>query len=361
MNDHVKKVIQKVKDKNDEAYNAILQSIVITPLSETQVITKLADDALALFYSNTGKLNLTAKEKKALIKIFPDEQIEIRPDGYIYLPQVHYRIRLNEVIGPGDWGLVIKGSYIDGNKLFVVGLMVIRNCYVSESTGEAASTYENQSKATVWESAKSDCMTRCCKDLGIGSQVYDPTYIKYWQKQFATVVWCYFEKEKKSKRLWRKITADPFYNEIGSAENNAPVPDIPAQFKQKDPNGNYNNNQNGEIAKPWLNKTHRQTGAITKEWLATVHAIESGDQTVEDVEENFRINYDNKKELQSIRVDMSEVQKLDPKWITMLTKCRFKEDVSNLSLKHQAEIEMNPALRILFLNIMKNLPKDQIR
>lgn len=38
------------------------------------------------------------------------EWIEIKPDGIIYLPEIHYRRILNKAFGPGGWGLAPRGE-----------------------------------------------------------------------------------------------------------------------------------------------------------------------------------------------------------------------------------------------------------
>ena len=40
------------------------------------------------------------------------EDIEIKPDGIIYLPEIKYRRILNKAFGPGGWGLAPRGESI---------------------------------------------------------------------------------------------------------------------------------------------------------------------------------------------------------------------------------------------------------
>lgn len=46
-----------------------------------------------------------------LAPIHPDE-IEVKPDGIIYLPEIKYRRILNQAFGPGGWGLAPRGETI---------------------------------------------------------------------------------------------------------------------------------------------------------------------------------------------------------------------------------------------------------
>jgi Mitochondrial genome maintenance MGM101 len=50
-----------------------------------------------------------------LAPISPDD-IEIKPDGIIYLPEIKYRRILNKAFGPGGWGLAPRGETIVTDK-----------------------------------------------------------------------------------------------------------------------------------------------------------------------------------------------------------------------------------------------------
>ena len=41
----------------------------------------------------------------------PPEDIEVKPDGLLYLPEIRYRRILNTSFGPGGWGLVPRGPH----------------------------------------------------------------------------------------------------------------------------------------------------------------------------------------------------------------------------------------------------------
>lgn len=49
--------------------------------------------------------------KALLAPIHPDD-IEVKPDGIIYLPEIKYRRILNQAFGPGGWGLAPRGETI---------------------------------------------------------------------------------------------------------------------------------------------------------------------------------------------------------------------------------------------------------
>ena len=49
---------------------------------------------------------------KALLAPIDPEEIEVKPDGIIYLPEIKYRRILNQAFGPGGWGLAPRGETI---------------------------------------------------------------------------------------------------------------------------------------------------------------------------------------------------------------------------------------------------------
>ena len=54
-----------------------------------------------------------SKEAAAiLLKPLNPEDVEIKPDGIIYLPEIKYRRILNQAFGPGGWGLAPRGESI---------------------------------------------------------------------------------------------------------------------------------------------------------------------------------------------------------------------------------------------------------
>jgi len=50
-----------------------------------------------------------------LAPIDPND-IEIKPDGIVYLPEIKYRRILNKAFGPGGWGLAPRGETIVTDK-----------------------------------------------------------------------------------------------------------------------------------------------------------------------------------------------------------------------------------------------------
>lgn len=313
----------------------------------------LPSEQITALFATVSHLQITTEESQKLTAPFPDEVVEIRPDGHIYIPQTYYRQRLNEVLGIGQWGLIQKGSYQDvtekegktKTKFYLPGILVIRKCMVSEAVGEAELHDDNdqQSAASCWEAAKSDCITRCCKDLSIGTQVYQPNYIREWQKNHAVRVWV----EKKTKPQWRRRDAIAFWNEKGIVDENKPSA------------GNAFMNH-PEHTKPWLNK-YTKSGGITGEWNKLEKDINEGRLTaIAEIDAAFRINGETKNEVLRMLKDAKE--KKSPPTKEQVTKalqaCKTKQEVDHLALQHKPMLEADTDFKLLFGRVKFTLPQQ---
>lgn len=146
--------------------------------------------------------------------------MEVKPDGIIYLPEIKYRRRLNEAFGPGAWGLAPRGETIVTGKLITreYGLVVkgryvvywhfqadrhaniILNRLVSVARGEQQ-YFDPDGIPTATEGCKSNALMRCCKDLGIASELWDPRFIRDFMKKHAKEVWVEHVVTKKKRKI----------------------------------------------------------------------------------------------------------------------------------------------------------------
>ncbi|GAM23643.1 hypothetical protein SAMD00019534_068180, partial [Acytostelium subglobosum LB1] len=155
-------------------------------------------------YTGISKEPFSEDIAKILLTDLNTDDIEIKPDGLLYLPEIKYRRILNQAFGPGGWALkpfgppiVENGSLIRPYALYCLGR------YVSESIGEQPYSEQGYiSFATATEAAKSNALVRCCKDLGIGSSLWDPNFIREWKQRYALEKFYEHAKTKERKKLW---------------------------------------------------------------------------------------------------------------------------------------------------------------
>lgn len=149
----------------------------------------------------------TAEQSEVLMRQLEEDQVEVRPDGLVYLPEIRYRRILNRAFGPGAWALMPRSIDIGDNMLYYRGALFIHGRFVSEAIGEQQYFPNNDrmSYATAAEAAKSNCLVRCCKDLGIASELWDPSYTREWLAKHAVEAWCMNRQDPhKRKKFWRK-------------------------------------------------------------------------------------------------------------------------------------------------------------
>jgi len=182
---------------------------------------------------NGMSMNPVSDQESEVLRspVEPDD-IEIRPDGIVYLPEIKYRRVLNNAFGPMGWALMPHGKpQIDkiSNIVYWQISLHIGGAFASVAIGEqefyiSDSGRPNMTFATAAESAKSNAMMRCCKDLGVASELWDKAYIVKWQELNAAHVWCEGVAPKikgKKKLLWRRNDRAAFdypWREDGAAK-----------------------------------------------------------------------------------------------------------------------------------------------
>ncbi|KAK6957127.1 hypothetical protein Daesc_002412 [Daldinia eschscholtzii] len=134
-------------------------------------------------------------------RLHPDD-IEVKPDGIIYLPEIKYRRILNAAFGPGGWGLAPRGQLMVHEKLVTREYaLVVHGRFVAQARGEMQ-YFSEEGISTAAEGCKSNALMRCCKDLGIASELWDPRFIRKFMKEHAMQVWVEHVTTKKRKQIW---------------------------------------------------------------------------------------------------------------------------------------------------------------
>lgn len=68
-------------------------------------------------YHGLGSESFTPEQQEVLLAPIVEEDVETKPDGIIYLPEIKYRRILNKAFGPGGWGLAPRGESIVTGKV----------------------------------------------------------------------------------------------------------------------------------------------------------------------------------------------------------------------------------------------------
>ncbi|KAK7735493.1 hypothetical protein SLS63_003963 [Diaporthe eres] len=146
-----------------------------------------------------------------LMKPIPFEDVEIKPDGIIYLPEIKYRRILNQAFGPGGWGMAPRGELMVGERVVTREYaLLVHGRFIAQARGECQ-FFADDGIATAGEGCKSNALMRCCKDLGIASELWDPRYIRDFKKKWAQEIWVEHVVTKKKRQTWVRKGDDPAY------------------------------------------------------------------------------------------------------------------------------------------------------
>ncbi|KAM0440063.1 hypothetical protein ACHAPT_001166 [Fusarium lateritium] len=159
-----------------------------------------------------GSKPVTWDQNKILSRPLNPEDVEVKPDGIVYLPEVKYRRRLNEAFGPMGWGMVNRGDVVVGTNIVTreYGL-VINGRFVSQAQG-VNNFFSPEGLPAAIEGCKSNALMRCCKDLGIASELWDPVFLRWFRKHYMEERWVEHVTTKKKRTFWyRKGLAEPVF------------------------------------------------------------------------------------------------------------------------------------------------------
>ena len=163
------------------------------------------------------------------------EDIEIKPTGEIYLSHVRYRKMLNDAFGMGNWSLRPLGGFVKtGSVVCREYALYIKGKYAASAIGEQ-NYIENNAQMT-WsdacEATKSNVIMRCCKDLGIGLEMWDKKFVVKFLKDFCVQVWRKPKPNKENKPQWRLKESEPFFDETGIVDPSKKQVSRPEQYTE---------------------------------------------------------------------------------------------------------------------------------
>ncbi|USP73807.1 uncharacterized protein yc1106_01081 [Curvularia clavata] len=162
-------------------------------------------------YHGLGSVSFTPEQSEALLAPVSQDDVEVKPDGILYLPEIKYRRILNKAFGPGGWGLAPRGESIVTSKLVTreYGL-VVQGRLVSIARGEQQ-YFDPDGIPTATEGCKSNALMRCCKDLGIASELWDPRFIREFTNKMTKEVWVEHATTKKKRKIVLRKDDSPKY------------------------------------------------------------------------------------------------------------------------------------------------------
>ncbi|KAJ1936032.1 hypothetical protein EC988_008310, partial [Linderina pennispora] len=120
----------------------------------------LTESQWSTSFSGVGAEPFDARIVDILMSPIDEADIEIKPDGLIYLPEIKYRRILNRAFGPGGWGLIPRGAHsVSGRTLSREYALVCLGRFISQARGEQ-DFFDESGLATATEGCKSNALMR---------------------------------------------------------------------------------------------------------------------------------------------------------------------------------------------------------
>lgn len=198
--------------------------------------TRRLDEMSALLtsaYNKASDLRLTAEEERKLGAPFPDDVVEIKPTGEIYIPHIYIRERISQVFGRGQWSLIVRRDSVDpkANCVYCECVLIVRGCFAGWAVGahDYQPTNSRMNYSDSLEAAQGDAIKRIsAKALSCGDQCWKPGYIRGWLAANAVSTDTTDWRGKPTKRWTRRNSP------IAVAETGHPVDTEPVEAKPKE-------------------------------------------------------------------------------------------------------------------------------
>jgi len=189
----------------------------VYPSSSLEILTVFNSYSHPELFQGAAQCGFSDQALNVLQQPLSTDLIEIKPTGEVYLPTYAYRRILNLAFKPGGWALrpvsppVLRhGS--DETLVYREYALYCQGKFVSSAIGEQkqSKTPAGENEAVAIESGKSNALSRCCKDLGIATELWDLTFIERFKSQNCVQVMCTHSNTGQKRLLWRRKDRAPF-------------------------------------------------------------------------------------------------------------------------------------------------------
>lgn len=197
------------EEEKEETQLALKPEDKVEVVPEKPVVVQPVEDAkgeIVKLIHTAGTLEFTKEQKAILFAPVNKDDVEIRPDGLIYLPWMEYVTRLRDAFG-GKWAIIPVGDpNLEDELILQEYWLLLDGKLYGKTIGEQQYYRDNytMSWGDALEGCKSNGLMRLCKGIGISLELWKPTFIRNWKKKYAEQ---YYDN-KKARYLWKKIDPD---------------------------------------------------------------------------------------------------------------------------------------------------------
>lgn len=177
--------------------------------------------------SGLSSAPVSGEQRDRLMAELSDDEVDVLPTGEVYMSHAHLRERLTAAFGPLGWALWPLNTvhYHPGTQaisrefcLFING----RPVAVAFGSHRYNPTNKRLDFADSAEAAKSNALSRCCKDLGIALPMWKRRWSAAWRAAHCVRVWvlanAWQRDGGKVEAQWRRADDQPLDGEIGLVE-----------------------------------------------------------------------------------------------------------------------------------------------
>jgi len=205
-------------------------ALIAVPASDETVPVQMVPERLlgdGVVVGDFGlvSMRLTPEEEAKLNEPLDINDVRIKPDGAVYVPHFVYTRRLNQAFGRTAWQMVpaarpqiVNGIVSMPYRLHVHGKPIA----FAWGEQEYHESNKNQTYGDAIEATMASGIRRCCKHLGIGSELWDSSFGEMFKGEYAvevSVLANSFQNgqwAKKEKTQWRRRADPPFHNELNN-------------------------------------------------------------------------------------------------------------------------------------------------
>jgi hypothetical protein len=184
--------------KNELVKEAIEAEAQIEPVHEEPPFKNQFD--IASMLETAGTIQINEEQVEILYAPIEEDQIQIRPDGIVYMPWVNYAKRLRKAFGL-QFSFVPQGMpQVRDNMIYWGFWLIIQGKIIGYAMGEQAYHPANRQMTygDAIEGAKSNARMRVCKDVGMFPELWQPEFIQAWKEKYA--VSC----QERGRTFWKK-------------------------------------------------------------------------------------------------------------------------------------------------------------
>ncbi|KXS17005.1 hypothetical protein M427DRAFT_122393, partial [Gonapodya prolifera JEL478] len=157
----------------------------------------------ASVYATVAQQRFPKQVVEQLLRSWGDYDLSVREDtGWVYLREDRYESLLNSVFGYEGWLILPSGPpTLTSTIVSQPFALLCRQQFVATARGSfipPIGTHVPPNPGTdpsVQRAMRYEALARCCKDLGVASELWDPAWVNNWRDRNCIKLWVNFDHQ----------------------------------------------------------------------------------------------------------------------------------------------------------------------